>query len=179
MPAVDPSPVVCIGPAIAWHGEAGACPHAAVLAWDGATARRRRSTPKRCAECKRERKRRLMAYSRGRLGPRPCGDLLLSRSGDARRPALLVRHRDRLPDPPDPLQRLPGTASALEERVRPDRRGARLRPRRGRAAPPTDHRLRRHPPAPGTGHGPGRIHPRLRPAVIHGQPAFILPERRR
>ncbi len=64
MSALDPSPVVCIGPAIAWHGETGACPHAAVLAWDGATARRRSSKLKRCADCKRERKRRLMAYSR-------------------------------------------------------------------------------------------------------------------
>ena len=45
MPAVDPSPLVCIGPAIAWHGETGACPNGSVLAWDGATARRRRSTP--------------------------------------------------------------------------------------------------------------------------------------
>ena len=64
MPAIDPSPLVCIGPAIARHGEAGACPHAAVMAWDGAAARRRRSWPKRCTDCKRERKRRLMAYSR-------------------------------------------------------------------------------------------------------------------
>ena len=64
MPAIDPSTVICIGPAISRHGESGGCPRAAVMAWDGATARRRRSAPSRCADCKRERKRRLMAYSR-------------------------------------------------------------------------------------------------------------------
>ena len=153
MPAVDPSPLVCIGPAIARHGETGACPHAAVSAWDGAAARRRRSWPKRCADCKRERKRRLMAYSRVGWDRAHAGTFFCPGPETPDDPhywcGMEIDFRTRLT-----------RCNACQERrllwkaeLRLDLRSAGLRPRRGRAAPRTDRHLRRHPAAPGTCRG--------------------------